>query len=72
MKALLGAMFLILTINSYSTEVIRSETDLISILENTQTAFQGISPPSLDMFITEEKVPYPVDWSGFSKKPQNI
>jgi hypothetical protein len=54
--------------NSYQSRVIQSEADLIAVLENTQTSFQGISPPSLDVFLTKTHAPYPVDWSGFSKK----
>lgn len=47
---------------------IRSEKDLVSVLTQIQKDFQGISPPSTDVFITKTDVPYKVDWSGFSKK----
>ncbi len=51
-----------------ASTLVSSEADLISILEDTQVTFQGISPPSQAVFVTQSSIAYPVDWSGFDKK----
>ena len=55
-----------------STKVINSEADLVSLLNETQQAFQKISPPSNDMFIIRDRVPYPLDWSGFDMEDHDV
>ncbi len=49
---------------------VTSEADLLSILEDTQASFQGISPPSESIFVTKPAAAYSVDWSGFD--PQTL
>jgi len=51
-----------------TSALVASEADLISILEDAQDSFQGISPPSQEVFVAKPTVAIPVDWSGFDKK----
>ncbi len=48
--------------------VVDSESALVKILETTQENVQGVSVPTQKMHVYGQASPYPVDWSGFSKK----
>ncbi len=55
-------------VESVSEVVVDSESALVKILETTQKNVQRVSVPSLKMHVYGQASPYPVDWSGFSKK----